>query len=401
MGFGRIDFADITELPSPEMALMEQYLDRLSHYRNVAPGFDMGHKSAFYFGYDNSNDGSYRSLLNISAPAHVYQNYPGPNHNQWVRQNGPFKVYMQNLSVPAIEDWQANGMDATLFSSDQSYWGFGDVPQPAGIYSRIRALLGVDSKCLVALWTTTGINIFHQACAGISVGEAMKEIMNHNPANQTLEKPAQEYDTPDWWNRTHFAIWGDPTITLFQIAPPGSVSLALDSAQQPVLQWSPSPDSQVIGYHVFESETEFGKYNRITETPVAGNRYVLPGYQPGRWYMARAVGVITSGCGQFLHSSIGKETEGSILLHAGKDALAPSAMEIFPNPGRHTIQIRTSPQVTAIAVWTPTGQLVAGIPLQPGQSQLDISFLPAGIYLFKGMGTNGELLAVATFVRQD
>ena len=188
MAFGRVDFADLTEISTPEITLIENYLDRLSHYRNVSDGFYMGEKSAFYFGYNNSNDGSYRSLVNISKPENVFQKTDNSNHNQWVLNNGPFKIYMQNVTIPNLDDWLNYGMNATVYSSDQSYWGFGDVPQPLGVYSRIRTLLGMESKCLVALWTTMGINIFYQSCDGLSIGEAMKEIINHNEVNQYLEK---------------------------------------------------------------------------------------------------------------------------------------------------------------------------------------------------------------------
>lgn len=49
MAFGRIDFADITDISTPEMTMLENYLDRLSNYKNVANGFNMGEKSAFFF----------------------------------------------------------------------------------------------------------------------------------------------------------------------------------------------------------------------------------------------------------------------------------------------------------------------------------------------------------------
>lgn len=100
MAFGRVDFADITDVTTSELGLIENYLDRLSNYRNVNTGFDMGDKSAFNLGYNNSNDASYRTLLNVSKPENVYQKTDASNHNQWVQNNGPFKVYMQNVLVP-------------------------------------------------------------------------------------------------------------------------------------------------------------------------------------------------------------------------------------------------------------------------------------------------------------
>ncbi len=313
MAFGRVDFADITDYTIPEMQLLENYLDRLSNYKNVAAGFNMGNKTGFYFGYDNSNDGSYRSLPNISASANVYQNNIGAPHPQWVQNNGPFKIYMQNLSVPEISEWNQYGMNATVFSSDQSYWGFGDVPQNNTLYSRIRALLAANSKCLVTLWTTTGINIFHQACTGQPLGIAMKEIINHNNANQKLEKAPQEYDTEDWWNRTHFAFYGDPTLRLYQVSPPTNLTLSNVSGTAN-LAWTASTDPSILGYNIYKSSTELGIYSQINTSVNASTNFTIPNYQNGNWYMVKAIKMEQSGCGKFISPSIGVSTLGNIIL---------------------------------------------------------------------------------------
>ena len=342
MAFGRIDFADITDISTPEMTMIENYLDRLSNYKNVDNGFNMGEKSAFFSGYENSNDGSFRSLLNITKPNLVYQNFSGAIHNQWVQNNGPFKVYMQNTTVPSISDWQNYGMNATVYTSDQSHWGFGDVPQTWGEYSRIRALLGIDSKCLIAFTTTMGINIFHQACSGKPLGVAIKEIMNHNQTNQYLEKPPQEYDTENWWNRTHFAFYGDPTLNLYQIKPPTNLLIS-ESNGEVSLQWTASIDVNVIGYHIYESNTELGKFQRITSNPITNNTFVIPNYVAGKWYMVKSIKLIESGCGKFLHSSIGLSIEDNISLGLSYQNKI-TTVKIFPNPSNNKFNI-TSPQI--------------------------------------------------------
>jgi hypothetical protein len=338
MAFGRVDFADITDVSTSETILLENYLDRLSNYKNVTTGCNMGDKTAFHFGYDNSNDGSYRCLPNISTVNNVYQNYTGAIHNQWVQNNGPFKMYMQNVSVPEIADWQTYGMNATVYTSDQSYWGFGDVPQANTIYSRIRALLAVPSKCLVTLWTTTGVNMFHQSCTGSSFGESVKMIMNHNNANQYLPKPPQDYDTEAWWNRTHFAYYGDPSINLYQIMPPSNASINA-VGNDAVLQWSNSLDAKLIGYHIYESDSAVGKFTRISTSIITGNTFTIPNYQFGKWYMVKAVASVTSGCGKFLQASLGKEVQGNIALSIGKNTLQENTLQVYPNPATNIIYI--------------------------------------------------------------
>ncbi|TAG09932.1 MAG: hypothetical protein EAZ42_05170 [Verrucomicrobia bacterium] len=378
MAFGRIDFADITEVAASEFVMLERYLDRLSKYRNVAPGHDMGEKTGFNFGYDNSNDGTYRSLPNISKPSQVFQRTTTEGISEgWVRENGPFKFFMQNIIGPEIQHWEEQGMDATVYSSDQSYWGFGDVPQsvPSDGYSRIRAILGVESKCLILLWTTSGINIFHQAGVGQPLGLAMKTIMNHNSSNQYLEKPPQQYDTEEWWNRTHFAFYGDPTINLYQIRPASNITMTRVGSNVQI-NWSSSPDPSVLGYHIYESTSEFGRFNRVSTSVVSGNSFVLNSYNFGNWYMVKAVKVIESGCGKFLHPSLGIAMQGNILSSSsdlvafrsthmlaadGSDDAATPASDSVPNLLKYAFNMIGSGPSQSSSITTPNStQLIPG-----------------------------------------
>jgi Secretion system C-terminal sorting domain len=381
MAFGRVDFADITDVTTSELGLIENYLDRLSNYRNVNTGFDMGDKSAFNLGYNNSNDASYRTLLNVSKPENVYQKTDASNHNQWVQNNGPFKVYMQNVLVPSITDWQTYGMNATVYSSDQSYWGFGDVPQPSGVFSRIRALLGVDTKCLVALWTTTSIGLFHQACTGQSIGQALLHTMNHNTTNQHLEKPQQQYDTEAWWNRTHFEIWGDPTISLYQVKPVNNLTLTNVSGN-PVLQWTPLSDSAVLGYHIYESNTELGVFQRISTSPITITNFTIPNYNPSHWYMVKAIKVVESGCGKLLQSSIGKSIQADVNLSSAEFQTTKSWM-VYPNPVKDQLQILSKNKLEKIRVYNNLNQLVLNIQPKTTDYLIDCSSWQSGLYFIE------------------
>jgi Secretion system C-terminal sorting domain len=395
MGFGRVDFADLTDTTTPELTLLGNYLDRLSAYRNVSAGYEMGEKSGFFLGFDNSNDGSYRSLLNISKPTDVYQNFIGGNHNQWVANNGPFKIYMQNLLVPDYNEWVSNGMNATVYSSDQSYWGFGDVPQ-TGIYSRIRSLLAANTKCLVTLWTTTGINIFHRACNGEPFGVSLVDIMNHNATNNILEKPEQEYDETEWWNRTHFAYYGDPTISLYQVKPISALTLT-NNSNNALLQWVASTDN-VLGYHIYQSTTENGKYERITATPISTTNYILPNYIPNNWYMVKAVKNITSGCGQFIQPSIGIKTLGNIVLN--NNSFLESQIGIFPNPTKDSFYLVASFGIQKVEIYNSIGQKVFDENFNnANEISVHINALQSNVYKIKITNSEGNI-AYKTLVKE-
>ncbi len=380
LAFGRVDFADLTDLAGEEMDLLRSYLNRLSNYRNVAPGFDMGNRTAFFQGFDNSNDGSYRSLPNISGAAGVLQNVAGANHPQWVKEQGPFQMYMQNRSVPEVVDWETYGMEATVFSSDQSYWGFGDLPQGQSVYSRIRALLGVESKCLVTLWTTTGLNIFHQLGTGMNLGESLREIINHNRENQKLEKPPQDFDTPQWWNRTHFAYYGDPSLRLYQVAPVADLKIEA-GAIGARLSWSASPDAAIEGYHLYRSASEWGPFEKITATVQTGLSYEDPDYQVGDWYLVKAVAIESTGAGLFYNPSLGRLIQGqfSVTTH---NLSSINSFKIFPQPTSDHLFVETDAPWQSLSLSSITGQLLEYWPGSGRTRQkLELGHYPAGIYL--------------------
>lgn len=314
MAFGRIDFRDITSYANTELTLTDQYLTRLHHYKQADAGFYMGNKTGFYFGYDNSNDGSYRSLPPISGAANVYQNTTSLPHPQWVKLNGPFMLYMQNREAPQIGEWNTYGMDAAVYSSDQSYWGFGDVPE-GNQYSKIRSILGVDSKCVMVIWTTMAINLFHQAGAGEPIGLACKQIMDHNTTNQKLEKPSSPYDTPVFWNRTQFELYGDPSIRLMQVFPATNPAIISGTGSSITLSWLASPDNNIVGYNVYKSTSELGKYDRISgSAPVTSLSFTDANSQSGNWYMIRAVKQQQSGSGIFFNPSQGIFIQNSFVV---------------------------------------------------------------------------------------
>lgn len=396
MAFGRVDFFDVSVNGLSELNLIEGYLDKLSNYKNVITGFDMGNKSGFNIGFENSTDASYRSLLNISTPSDVYQNYTGANHSQWIQTNGPFKVYMQNVSPPDFNEWNTIGMDATVFSSDQSYWGFNDVPN-----SLIRSVLAIPTtKNLVTLWTTSAINIFHQSCTGIPLGLAMKTIIDHNNTNQYLEKPQNDWDTPVWWNRTHLTFNGDPTLNLYQITPPTNISLNEVSGNAQ-LQWTSSTDTNVIGYHIYESTTEFGIYNRITTSVVNTNTFDIPSYQTGNWYMVKAIKPITSGCGQFLHASLGKNIQGNITLNT-EELTYVKNMTIAPNPTSDFVKINSEVPMTRIEIYTTNGQLIDTQKVNDlKKTEYDFSTYENGLYFIRVYTLKNEIIKSFKLIKID
>lgn len=382
MAFGRVDFADISYTSLTEIQLISNYLNRLHNYRTVTDGFDMGNKTAFRFGYNNSNDGSYRSLIPISGINNVDEysgNLPFP---QWVQQNGPYQIFMQNQTTPNATEWETYGMNATIYSSDQSYWGFWDGAQNNDRQGFIRYLLSKSTKCLGLLWTTTGINIFHQPGMGETMGWSCKRIMDHNLSNNLYSKPSQIYDTPDYWGRTHFQYNGDPTLRLNQVIPPNNVLQTFSSGEH--LTWNASTDSDIIGYHIYKAFTEFGPFIRLTSTPITSLNYIDPDFtNVPKFYLVKAVKLQITGSGSYLNPSIGVLAVSNLAVSTTEKNI----FNIYPNPSNSIITISTPNEIIEKTIYNLQGKLIKSI--QNNSKEIDIKDLSDGIYLLKITTENG------------
>jgi len=390
MAFGRINFhRSVDGNVLAEEQAMRQYLDRLHDFRYVTSGTKLGTRSAFYAnGYSNSTDASYRSLPALSGGSDIMDsgisNESG--HCEWVKNNGPFLWYMQNQFVPQLTEWETHGMDALVYSSDQSYWGYGDLPNNGSnsgwSSAAIRRILSYDnSNCLIALWTTSAINVFHQAGVGEPLGYACKQIMDHNEQNQKLEKVHQEWDTPEWWNRTHFNFFGDPTLRLYQTFPPSDLALGTEAPLS--LEWTPSIDPNIIGYHVYKSDSELGKYVKLTLDPITDTNYNDPSFIEGEWYMVRAVANQTTGSGIFLNPSHGIFVEGRTIVSA-EDVIMNFKVSIFPNPTSDYVRVTSDVIPERIEIVDVLGKTI----LQKNDglqfsTEINVSDLPASNYFIK------------------
>lgn len=376
MAFGRVDFANLSSYSESEVELLSSYLNRLHLYKTVANGYDMGEKTAFRSGYENSNDGSYRSLIPISGAAKVDYYSGSLPYPQWIQTNGPYQIFMQNSQIPNITDWNTYGMNATIFSSDQSCWGFWDEAESFN-YAKIRALLAANTKCLGAIYTTTAINTFHQPGMGETIGWSCKRIMDHNLTNNLLEKQQQAYDTNEFWNRTHFQYHGDPTLRLFQVHPPTNLQASIANNQL-LLSWNASSDTEILGYHVYKSSSEFGNYSKITSTPITSLNYTDSSFTSTDWYQIKAIKLQTTGSGTFLNPSIGISNNVSTLT---SEQFNSASVSIYPNPSEEILNLITSEKINSYKIFDLQGKLIQKDTLQ--NNQLNIKSLVNGMYLLQ------------------
>jgi hypothetical protein len=247
-------------------------------------------------------------------------------------------------------------------------------------YSRIRALLASNTKCIVALWTTTTINTFYQSCTGDPLGFAIKEKIKHNSTNNNIETPQSEWDTEDWWNRTHLTFHGDPTIRLYQAKPPADLTMS-DANGNATLSWTASADTNILGYNVYKSNAEFGIYSKINSSILPALQYIDANYQTNDWYMVRAIKKMDSGCGQFLQPSIGVFTQGELITSSNHFSLGEN-IKIFPIPASSSVNIETDYEMNSLELFSVDGKRVLKqTDLNLKSVDIDVSNINPGMYL--------------------
>ncbi len=398
LAFGRVSFKRaFSNNFNDEVSKTRLYLEKLHNHRHVVDSEKIPNQVAFYeSGYSNSTDASYRCLPAMVGADNIVASgvQTEAGHNQWVNTNGPFLWYMQNRFVPQPDEWDQLGMDALVFSSDQSNWGYGDIPTPGNTTgwatNMIRKTLGYSGKTLITLWTTSGINVFHQVGCGEPLGLVCKEVMDHDLDNQRLEKVEAPWDDTNWWNRTHFNFFGDPTLRLFQCRPPSNLTANTDSGAFQLV-WDPSTDDQLLGYHVYKSSDQFGKFTKLTDQILIDNNFVDEEYNVGDWYMVRAVSRITSGSGAFIHPSQGVFIEGTLEVSSSLETEL-DLIGIYPNPVENFLHLSQLQNVHAIEIFDINQKLLQKIHVNDNQNKLriNVSAYPSGSYelkIFKSKGS--------------
>lgn len=62
----------------------------------------------------------------------------------------------------------------------------------------------------------------------------------------------------------------------------------------------------------------------------------------------------------------------------------PGTISIFPNPASDNITILTTARYSNVSLFNVFGQAIMELNLEPGKNEVDIGFLPLGIYFING-----------------
>ncbi len=167
----------------------------------------------------------------------------------------------------------------------------------------IRGLLAQPDWGLASMWGARPQFYLHHMAAGKPIGYSFLRTQN-NGFNDIPEYYPQDYNSLN--NVVSTNLQGDPTLRMHQILPASHV--AITQEQNAIkIKWRKSPDTNVIGYHIYKSTDKLKGYKRLTENPINATEFSdqqLSG-EKTTYYQVRAVGETDLPTGTYMNQSQG------------------------------------------------------------------------------------------------
>jgi len=327
---GRVDLSNLPAFGVSETELLRRYLNRNHDYRHRLGAFASMPQRALvddnfgYFGGEAFASTAWRGFTPCVGAGNVaaldWFTTLNTQAYQWAFGCGG-GGYTQAGGVGATTDFASTPSLAIFNVLFGSYFGDWDNQN-----NFLRAPLAgtASSLGLVSLWSGRPHWALHAMALGETIGYATRVTQNNdNTADEG-------YETGYGQQFNHLALLGDPTLRLYPVAPPASLTPAV-AANAVTLNWSASPASSIEGYLVARSTSPAGPFTRLRGGLVGGTSFVDREVVPGAsyTYLLRAVKLETSPSGTFLNPSQGRFIDG---VTAAAASGAEANLSGFANP---------------------------------------------------------------------
>ncbi len=305
---GRVDLSNMTcysnKTPSrSELDLLRQYLNKDHNFRHgfmnvqrrglICDNFGERDGEAFaasgwrnfsaFFGADNV----------VSVPGWNYFSTLSSQSYLWSYGCGGGGYYTCD-GIGSSDDF-ANTDVKTVFTLFVGSY-FGDWDNESNF---LRAPLGSTSSALAVAWAGRPHWFLHHMALGETIGRGT--LLSQNNQQGGTYSP-QNYGT----HGVHVALMGDPSLRMHPVVPPSNLTGTATDAGY-ALTWSASPDSDLLGYHVYRASSAAGPFERITGAdPIAATAFTdSANASAGYTYMVRAIKLEHSASGTYNNPSQG------------------------------------------------------------------------------------------------
>jgi hypothetical protein len=378
---GRIDFANMPAIKRTEIQLMLNYLAKLHNYKmDLQPvlrkaivddnfGLQLGEAFAANawrlfpttVGRNNIAAADYITGLKDSA----YQWSYGAGGGSYTSAGG--------IGVTAEFDTsKVKGIFTMLFGS---YFGDWDAQN-----NFLRAPLCAPDPALTNCWAGRPNWFLHHMALGESIGYGAQLTQNNNISLYSPDNHGAHW--------VHVALMGDPTLRADYIRQPQNLTIFSIAAAGANLSWDASPDTGVIGYYVYRSDSAWGTYSKISTLLTARSFTDNKGVNGRKYYLVRPVKLQQSPSGSYYNLGIGIVDSASVWYPLGTAGITLNyQVAIFPNPatGRLNALVEgIGNEQATITILNAGGSIIRTSvnALHAGENTFswDISAWPAGIY---------------------
>ncbi len=383
---GRIDFSNMPSFTEGEVLLLKQYLDKDHAFRSgaysvaerglVDDNFGAFAGEAFasngwrnfapMFGAGQTVEADYLTTMTDSAYLWSYGCGGG-----WYQGAG---------GVGSTADFVADSIQTIFTMLFGSYFGDWDATDDF-----LRAPLA-SGMTLTNCWAGRPYWQFHHMVLGENIGYSTRLSQNNTSTYMSNI-------FPHW---VHIALMGDPTLRMHTVQPVENVtcSLAVEIPTAVGVDYSLSPDPNVIGYHIYRAAEEFGNYIRLTDDITNYSPWTDPSPLEGtNYYMVRAVTLKETPSGSYYNMSTGITDSIAVHLVAVNDATDHS-FTIYPNPANKilTIELPDALINENFTVKDITGKILLSGSIHTSAQQLDVSRWPAGLYVISVRNAKAEFV---------
>jgi hypothetical protein len=302
---GRVDLSNMTcfsnKTPSrSELDLLRQYLNKDHNFRHgllnvsrrmaVRDHWGVAYGEAFaatawrlspaFFGVNATPIAADQFFSTLSANSYLFA---------WIGGGGS---YYTCAGAGSSDDFALNDTKAVFTLMIGSY--FNDWDNESNF---MRAALGGSNYTLTSGWSGRPEWWLHHMALGEPIGYGTKLTQN----NRVGGVYSPQYQAT---RKVHISLLGDPTLRLHPVLPPSAVT-GVTAGSTVSLNWGPSLDSDLQGYHVYRASSMDGPFTRLTSNLSQGLSFVDATAPSGSVYMVRAVKLETSGSGKYFNPSQG------------------------------------------------------------------------------------------------
>jgi autotransporter-associated beta strand protein len=188
-----------------------------------------------------------------------------------------------------------------------------------------------DSLGLTCFWGGRPNRFMHHLGMGETAGYGMWASQNGTLAG------GGSY-TPNTYAGTHSALMGDPALRLYSVEPPRNLT-AISSNSLVALAWNAATETNLLGYHVYRSDSADAPFTRLTATPQSPTSYTDHTVTSGvsYTYLVRTLKRETVPGGSFDNLSAGTPLTLTASSSGTASPRNPGSLSVVPYASTHAV----------------------------------------------------------------